>query len=103
MKNVVKMFIFVLLTIANVNLVSAMEEAGEVTRLSVAVTRDISNIARDQHIKEMYDFARSLTDLVGRRAKTAAMFGEFTRTYRVPGARRVKTGTADVGAEERKA
>ena len=129
MKNIVKMFIFMLLTITNVNLVSAMEKAGgAATRLSGVVLHDISTNARDKHVNAMYDFVRSKTlspeelalairngdvtsahdfmrdrisadiDLLAhRRAKTAAMFEKFTKTYIAP-----RSKSAGTGAEERK-
>ncbi len=97
MKNIVKMFIFMFLIITNVNLVSAMEKAGD-----EAVV--MSDAARDAHINEMYQFARNYTDLAVRRARTIALFGEFTRAYRAPRSKSAETGTdAGTGAEECKA
>lgn len=91
MKNIVKIFIFMLLTIANINLVSAMEktspEASGTKVVEVgakADLRDISDADRDEHVKQMYDFARKHTALVHRRAKTAALFGKFTADYKAP-------------------
>jgi hypothetical protein len=98
MKNIVKMFIFMLLIIANVNLVSAIEEAGvKATGLPKpgAVLHDISDSARDKHVDDMYDFARKHTNLVHRRAKTAAMFEKFNKTYIAPRSK-------SAGTEERK-
>ena len=95
MKNIVKMFIFMFLIITNVNLVSAMEKAGD-----EAVV--MSDAARDAHINEMYQFARNYTDLAARRARTEAMFGDIMRK----GSKVVATGTVRSksagGAEESK-
>lgn len=117
MENVIKkLFIIVILTIANVNF--AMEEAskalaGEATvepiRAAGATFHVIDDHAvRDKHVATMYEFARHKTftpeelTLARRQAKTEAMFGDFMRK----GSKVVATGTVRSksagGAEESK-
>ena len=96
MENVIKkLFVIAILTIANVNLISAMEEAskalaGEATvepvRAAGATLHVIDDHdVRDKHVASMYEFARHQTftpdelALARRQAKTEAMFGDFMR------------------------
>ncbi len=119
MENIIKkLFVIVILTIANVNLVSAMAEAskalaGEATVEPIRAEGTTFHViddhaVRDKHVATMYEFARHKTftpeelTLARRQAKTEAMFGDLMRK----GSKVVATGTVRSksagGAEESK-